>query len=107
MGMFDYINYGEHSYQTKSMHNEMCQYKIEDGVLWKEQALYDWIENDSRFGGYLEKKSAEWIPQYQFSGEIYFYRNTDKTYKVWEEHTAFFINGKIVKLVNEGYKNEE
>ena len=106
MGLFDWVHYGDHKdYQTKSLDNSMCQYEIRDGILFKEQAEYVWIENDSRFGGYLEKKNAHWVPQYQFSGEVYFYRNIDKTYKVWDEYTAFFIDGKLVKIVNEGYRN--
>lgn len=107
MGLFDYVRYGEHDdFQTKSFHNEMACYEIRDGVLYKEQAVYDWIENGSRFGGYLEKTSKGWIPQHQFSGEVYFYRSVDKTYKVWDEYTAFFIDGKLVKIVNEGYKDD-
>lgn len=100
MGMFDYVTYGDRTYQTKSLHNEMANYQIEDGVLLKEQAKYEWRESGSIFGGMLEKVSSQWVPQHQYSGQIEFYRHLDKTYKVWEELIAFVIDGKIVKVVN-------
>lgn len=100
MGMFDWVHYNEHEdFQTKSLDNGLCIYRIEDGILWKEQAEHFWVDNDSPYGGYLDKRNPHWVPQYQYSGEIYFYRNTDKTYKVWEEYTAFVIDGNIIKVV--------
>lgn len=100
MGMFDWVRYGEHEdYQTKGLVCGLCNYKIEDGVLWKEEAEYTWVDDDSRFGGYLDKQNSRWVAQYQYSGEVNFYRNLDRTYKLWEEFNAFFIDGKLVKIV--------
>lgn len=99
MGMFDYIQYKDNHYQTKSLDNRLCNYKLEDGYLWKDQAEQVWVEDNSRFGGYLEKRGTKWVKQVTFSGTIEFHRNLDKTYKTWEENAAIILDGAIMQLV--------
>jgi hypothetical protein len=101
MGMFDYLTYNDKHYQTKSLDNGLCNYKIENGILYKEQAEYVWVDDESRFGGYLDKRNPHWVKS-TYSGEIEFYRNLDKTYKTWEELIAFVIEGTIIKVVPAG-----
>lgn len=98
MGMFDYINYSGYNYQTKSLENCLDKYKIEDGMLWIEESDSEWIENDSLFGGYFKHSNERWVVKDSFSGGVYFYRHLDKTYKVWEEYNAVFVNGKLVSI---------
>ena len=56
-------------------------------------------EKEHLFGGYMEKFNEKWEKCQKFTGEIRFYRHLDKEYKIWEEFSAFFVNGEIKKLV--------
>jgi hypothetical protein len=100
MGMFDYITYKDHQYQTKCTPAQgLDNYQIrDDGTLWYEKYQADWIENDSIFGGYLEKKNEEWVFCSDFTGEIRFYRHLDKTYKNWEEFSSYFHLGIMKEI---------
>ena len=101
MGMFDYIRFDGYEYQTKDTPNQLLDnYEIKDGFLYEEQYVSEWIDDEnSLFKGYLIKKNEKWVKNENFTGEIRFYRNLDKEYKVWEEFSSFFIKGKMEKLV--------
>ena len=100
MGMFDYIRYQGHEYQTKDTPRQlMDNYEIrDDGTLWYENYDGDWMEDDDKFfGGYYEKKNVRWEPLMDFDGLIRFYRagaNRD----TWIEYKALFMDGKIIKF---------
>lgn len=101
MGMFDNIRYKENNYQTKDTPNQFLDnYEIrDDGTLWVEDYDAVWQEDDnSLFGGYIEKFNVQWIPLQDFTGEIRFYRNIDEEYKKWEEFSSYFIKGQLKHL---------
>lgn len=102
MGMFDWVTYqGREDFQTKDLDNTLSQYEFRDGILFRLQVDSEWIDDpEHRFGGYIKETNPRWVAQYQYSGSVFFYRNTDKTYKVWEEYTAFIIDGKVIKIVD-------
>lgn len=100
MGMFDYIKYKDDQYQTKDTPVQaLDQYEIrDDGTLWYEDYESNWLEdNQSMFGGYIEKKNKKWVLQEKFTGEIRFYRST-KDKKEWIEYSAYFVNGKALHI---------
>jgi hypothetical protein len=51
MGMFDYLNYKGHDYQSKDTPNQwMANYEIrEDGTLWVEESDGEWIKDENSF----------------------------------------------------------
>jgi hypothetical protein len=98
MGMFDYIRYKEHEYQTKDTPKQfMDHYEIrEDGTLWTENYKSEWIEDpDALLGGYINQYDHVWEQCVNFTGEIVFYRNLDEEYKNWEELSAYFVQGEL------------
>ena len=104
MGMFDYINYEGHQYQTKDTPNQaMDYYEIRGDELWVETYDAEWIDSaDSLFGGYIEKRNETWVFCSDFDGAITFYREDTKNggYKnnAWIQYKALFMNGKIIKF---------
>jgi hypothetical protein len=101
MGMFDYIKYKEHEYQTKDTPKQlMDKYEIrEDGTLWEENYKSVWTEEPNAFlGGYVHTYDHVWEQLTNFTGEIVLYRNLDKDYKTWEELSAYFVRGKLKHL---------
>lgn len=108
MGMFDYIKYRGDEYQTKDTPRQlMDNYEIRDDILWYENYDGDWMEDDDTlFGGYLEKKNVRWEPLMYFDGQIRFYRagaNRD----TWIEYKALFMNGRIIKFTEVTDEKEE
>jgi hypothetical protein len=101
MGMFDYIRYKQHEYQTKDTPKQyMDKYEIrEDGTLWTEDYKSKWVDDaNALLGGYMEQYDYVWNQLENFTGEIVFYRNLDKEYKIWEEISAYFVKGKMKHL---------
>jgi hypothetical protein len=101
MGMFDYIRYNQHEYQTKDTPNQlMDNYEIrENGTLWVEKYDTEWIEDPNAFlGGYINQINHIWKQLDNYTGEIRFYRHLDKDYKIWEEISAYFVKGNLKHL---------
>jgi hypothetical protein len=102
MGMFDYLNFRGNDYQSKDTPNQwMANYEIrEDGTLWVEESDGEWIKDEnSLLGGYIKESNHRWVQVEKYTGEIRFYRHLDKEYKVWEEFSAYFIDGQLKHLV--------
>jgi hypothetical protein len=104
MGMFDYITYEGHEYQTKDTPAQACDnYKIENNILWYENYDAEWIDDDDGFlGGCLKKFNERWDMCDKFDGLIRFYREDKKNggWKddKWIEYKALFMDGKILKI---------
>jgi hypothetical protein len=106
MGMFDYLNYEGHQYQTKDTPRQACDnYKIEDGVLWYEEYDSEWVNDEEGkkwLGGYLHQFNYRWIRCDDFDGLIRFYRadeeNGDIKNDAWVEYKALFMDGKMIKI---------
>ena len=105
MGMFDYINYEGHEYQTKDTPAQACDnYKIENNILWYENYDAEWIEEEGFFGGHLKKFNERWDMCDKFDGLIRFYRaaleNKHESWKqdAWIEYKALFMDGKMIKI---------
>ena len=101
MGMFDYLNFKGHQYQSKDTPRQvMDQYEIrEDGTLWVHSYDCEWVEDKNDWlGGRLNHFNYRWEQLEGFTGEIVFYRNLDKEYKIWEEYSAYFVKGKLMHL---------
>lgn len=102
MGMFDYLNFRGNNYQSKDTPNQwMANYEIrEDGTLWVEESDGEWIKDEnSLLGGYIKESNHRWVQVENYTGEIRFYRHLDKEYKVWEEFSAYFVQGQLKHLV--------
>jgi len=108
MGMFDYIKYRGDEYQTKDTPRQlMDNYEIRDDILWYENYDGDWTEDDDTlFGGYLEKKNVRWEPLMYFDGQIRFYRSGANR-DTWIEYKALFMNGRIIKFTEVTDEKEE
>jgi hypothetical protein len=103
MGMFDYIRYKGHEYQSKDTPNQwMDNYEIrDDGTLWVEDYDSEWVaDSEGLFGGFLEKKNVRDRFVFEFIGEIRFYRDIDYKKDLWEEFSAYFVNGQM-KFITE------
>jgi hypothetical protein len=105
MGMFDYINYKGEEYQTKDTPKQLCdKYKIEtdengDEYLWTEEYDAEWIVDENYFlGAYIKNSNERWERCDDFTGNIVFYRNVDKTYKKWNQYNAIFVKGKMIEI---------
>ena len=101
MGMFDYIRYNGHEYQTKDTPAQLLDYYDihEDGTLWHNNYDCEWVdEKGSLFGGYLRQFNERKEFCANFIGEIRFYRNLDKKHTIWEEYSAYFVNGTMREL---------
>jgi hypothetical protein len=98
MGMFDYINYEGHEYQTKDTPEQgMETYEIRGDELWYNEVQREWVDNaESLFGGYLEEISSQWKFCDKFDGLIRFYRDDEND--KWIEYRVLFMDGKIIKL---------
>jgi hypothetical protein len=107
MGMFDHIRFEGHEYQTKDTPNQLLDYyEIKNSFLYEEQYESRWIDDENAlFKGYLEKFNENWVKNETFTGEIRFYRHLDKEYKIWEEFSAYFVKGKMEKLIK--FENDE
>jgi len=107
MGMFDYLNYEGHQYQTKDTPRQACDnYKIEDGVLWYEEYDSEWVDDEEGkkwLGGYLRQFNERWIRD-DFTGKIRFYRSaSDDKHESWKrnewiEYNALFKDGKMIHI---------
>jgi hypothetical protein len=100
--MFDYLNFRGNDYQSKDTPNQlMDKYELkENGTLWVEESDGEWIKDEnSLLGGYIKESNHRWVQVENYTGEIRFYRHLDKEYKVWEEFSAYFIQGQLKHLV--------
>lgn len=103
MGMFDYIRYKGEKYQTKDTPNQfMDDYEIrDDGTLWVEDYDCEWVkEDESLFGGYMNKINLRDRFLFEFIGEIRFYREIDYKKDLWKEYSAYFVDGQM-KFITE------
>lgn len=104
MGMFDYINYQGHEYQTKDTPEQgMETYEIRGNELWFDEVKREWVKDDKAFfGGYLKDISHEWKFCNKFDGLIRFYREDKDSggFKAneWIEYKALFMDGKVIKI---------
>lgn len=125
MGMFDYIkikkelplddklksynlNWDEVEFQTKSLENCMNQYTIdEDGFLFLQKIDGVWVqipenERTNKWDfGYFEEKSRT-LEKIDFHGIIKFYcveDLKDSNEQLWADFDAYFIYGKLDKLI--------
>jgi hypothetical protein len=105
MGMFDYITFEGHQYQTKDTPEQsIADYEIRGNELWWRKVEFRWEEGDGHpFGGYLEEVSHEWIFCKDFDGCIRFYRaaleDKQESWKqdAWIEYRTLFMDGKMIK----------
>lgn len=107
MGMFDYIKFGGQEYQTKDTPNQLLDYyEIRGLFLYEEQYRSEWVDDEnSLFKGFMQKFDEKWVKNETFTGEIRFYRHLDKEYKTWEEYSAYFVKGKMEKLIK--FENDD
>jgi hypothetical protein len=106
MGMFDQLYYKDVEYQTKDTPNQaLSNYKIEvdqdsgHEFLWLEHYDVEWVKDEGHiFGMYENQSNHHWVRCDDFDGNIVFYRNVDKTYKKWNQYSALFMNGRMIKL---------
>ena len=106
MGMFDQLFYKDLEYQTKDTPDQaLSNYKIEADqdsgheYLWLEKYDSEWIKDESHiFGMYAQQSNHHWVRCDDFDGHIVFYRNTDRTYKKWNQYSALFMDGRMIKL---------
>jgi hypothetical protein len=114
MGMFDYIYYKGEEYQTKDTPKQFCdKYKIEADqdsgheCLWTELFDSEWVTDENHLlGAYMKTWNHHWVKD-EYTGNIVFYRNVDKTYKKWNQYNAIFENGllrEITKWEGEEYE---
>jgi hypothetical protein len=109
MGMFDYLLYEGHQYQTKNTPSQLCDnYKIaydqDSGhqYLWHENYDAEWVEDDGLFGGTIRQFNHRWEHCADFTGILYFYRedraNGGWKNDKWVEYKATIINGNCVNI---------
>ena len=103
--MFDQLYYKDVEYQTKDTPNQsLDNYKIEtdaqgNDYLWVEKYDVEWVDSeDGFFGGHIKHLNKHWVRCDDFDGNIVFYRNVDNTYKKWNQYSALFMNGKVIKF---------
>lgn len=105
MGMFDWLEFDGHKYQSKDTPRQLCdEYRIDElGRLWEEQYDAEWIADPDRlFGGYIEQHNRRWRLCEDLSGFVRFYREDKERggYKkdAWVEFEAEFKNGQMISL---------
>ena len=113
--MFDQLYYKDVEYQTKDTPDQaLSNYKIEADqdsgheYLWLEHYDSEWIgDEDHIFGMYEQQSNHHWVRCDDFDGSIVFYRNVDKTYKKWNQYSALFMDGRVIKLTKWEGENYE
>lgn len=104
MGLFDYIRYEKHDYQTKDTPAQFMElYEIRGDELWYKEVEREYVEDEDHIlGGYLTELSHEWKFCKDFDGLIRFYREDTENggYKndAWIEYRALFMDGKMIKF---------
>lgn len=108
MGMFDYLQFEGHQYQTKDTPKQGCDnYKIENGELWYEDYDAKWVDDEvghQWLGGCIETFNHRWIRCDDFNGKMRFYRaaleDKHESWKqdAWIEYNAIFKNGMLIHL---------
>ena len=105
MGMFDWVEWEGHQYQTKDTPRQLCDnYRIDElGRLWEEQYDAEW-QPDSRslFGGHMHQSNQRWVECQDFTGPMRFYREDKErggyTNDAWIEWQAEFKLGQMISL---------
>jgi hypothetical protein len=105
MGMFDWIEWEGHKYQTKDTPNQLCdEYAIDQlGRLMVEEYDTELVRDpEHMFGVYLQQNNPRWRECREFSGTIRFYRE-DKDRggyenSAWIEWQAEFKSGLMIGL---------
>jgi len=105
MGMFDWVEWEGHKYQTKDTPNQACdEYAIDQlGRLMVEEYDAELVRDPSHiFGVYVEQKNKRWRECVEFSGTIRFYReDLDRggyENSAWIEWQAEFKCGLMTDL---------
>jgi hypothetical protein len=105
MGMFDWLEFDGHKYQSKDTPRQLCdEYRIDElGRIWEEQYEAEWISDPDRlFGGYIEQHNRHWKLCEDLSGVVRFYRENKEAggYQAdaWIEYEAEFENGQMISL---------
>jgi hypothetical protein len=96
MGMFDYIRYKGHEYQTKDTpHQYMDNYEIrDDGTLWIEKYDSKWVDEPNDWlGGHINHFNHRWEQEKTFTGEIVFYEYDGKGTDI--VISSYFVNGEL------------
>ena len=105
MGMFDWVEFEGHRYQTKDTPNQLCdEYCITQlGLLLVEEYDAELVKDPEHiFGVYIQQNNKRWRECREFSGKIRFYRE-DKDrggYEqgAWIEWEAEFKLGAMISL---------
>jgi hypothetical protein len=67
------INWKKEEFQTKDLENLMYRYRInKTGQLMLLDQKVEWVNDDSRFGGYMNVLSERWVKS-RYTGNIVFY----------------------------------
>ena len=105
MGMFDWLEFDGHKYQSKDTPRQLCdEYRIDElGRIWEEQYEAEWVSDPGAlFGGYIEQHNRHWKLCEDLSGVVRFYRENKEAggYQVdaWIEYEAEFKNGQMISL---------
>jgi len=108
MGMFDYLTYQGHEYQTKDTPNQwLDRYKLEQDqtsghwYLWLEEYECEWIEDpDHWLKGYLRQYNQHWVKCKDVTETIRFYREGERGYKNndWIEWEAVVVDGQMMSI---------
>jgi hypothetical protein len=104
MGMFDWVEFKGHKFQTKDTPRQMLdEYRIDSlGQLWEQQYDSKWAESDGLFGGHINQINQRWVECAEFSGCMRFYRENKEaggwSADAWIEYEAEFKNGQMIDL---------
>lgn len=104
MGMFDYLTYEGHEYQTKDTPDQGMEfYEIRGNELWYKKVEREWVSKSySWLGGHFQEISHEWVFLKDFDGKIRFYREDKENggwqKSAWIEYEALFMDGKMIKF---------
>ncbi len=105
MGMFDWVEFQGHQYQTKDTPRQLCDnYRIDDlGRLWVEEYDAELVKDPEHiFGVYIKQTNQRWVEEQSFTGTMRFYREDPerggRKDSAWVEWLAEFKLGCMIKL---------
>jgi len=105
MGMFDWVEWEGHEYQTKDTPRQLCDnYRIDDlGQLWVEEYDAELVKDPEHlFGARIEHRNQRWTECRDFSGTMRFYREDPERgghrNSAWIEWEAEFKLGRMIGL---------
>lgn len=105
MGMFDWVEWQGHEYQTKDTPRQLCDnYRIDDlGRLWVEEYDAELVKDTAHFfGAYIRQDNKRWVEEKDFTGTMRFYREDPERgghqKDAWVEYEAEFKCGQMTGL---------